>query len=191
MQLNRKGLWSSCNSSEHKPVPYKTHTLLLIKSQATVIMKEKFSFQLKKKKKLWQWVWYSSALVFRLSYDNGYKGHFVAVEVKQKSRRKLFLVDVYVKILSIYFSILTPSHPTQSWLLFNNTRNKNRGRKKNIKHHQTQLGWSRSWVKAQVLETRHPKFIFQNYVQYCNSNNSRFKSLSCNHISSCCTTHII
>lgn len=48
MQLNRKGLWSSCNSYEHNPVPYKRYTLLLMKSQAIVVIKEKFSFQLKK-----------------------------------------------------------------------------------------------------------------------------------------------
>jgi len=32
----------------------------------------------------------------------------------KKKVQELFLVDVYVKILSIYFSILAPSHPMQS-----------------------------------------------------------------------------
>lgn len=127
--------------------------------------------------------------MFRLFYDSGYKGHFTAVEVK-KGRGKLwlihfnaaispFLIDVYVKILSIYFSILTPSHPTQSWLiyflLFNNTKSKKRGRKKKIKHHYPQLEGSHPRVKARILEIRLLKFIFQNYIQYHNSNNSGLK----------------
>lgn len=153
MQLNRKGLWPSCNSYVHKPAPYKRHTLLLMKSQAIVVIKEKFSFQLKKKcgnEFGTQALWCSDSSAIMAA-----KATLLKWRWKGKGRRTLFLTDVCVKILPVYFFILTPSLPTQSWLLciflFNNTKSKNRERQKNVEHHHAQLEraiWTwkpRSW----------------------------------------------
>lgn len=49
--LGRKGIWSSCSSSEHKWVPYKKYTSHLMKPQAVVVMKVLLSI---KTRRLWQ-----------------------------------------------------------------------------------------------------------------------------------------
>lgn len=127
--------------------------------------------------------------MFRLSYDNGCKGHFIAVEVnKKKGKRKLLLIHFNVAI-SHRFSYQNTSH----WLLYpqvlpphtkltyppssisttiNNGKSKNRRRQKNIRHPHPRLEWSHSRVKATILKERALKFIFQNYILYCISNDS-------------------